>query len=251
MSSPQKKDRGGGGVIFGTLSFVIICAALVFGMSVFFRVSELAVTGAGRYSEQEIIEASGIEQGDNLMLINREAVERRIQSKLLYIGEVQVKRQLPTTIAIAVEESGGIAILETDGGLWLVDKSARLLEPCPQGERNKYMRIIGLSAVKPEAGVGISTPEEEKPNAALLQALLEAVAAAGLQADIATLDVQNPVNAEMDYLDGRFRVKLGSRDNLDYKLELLLEVVEKLEPGDRGIIDLSQDKRAQFSPFVE
>ena len=63
--------------------------------------------------------------------------------------------------------------------------------------------------------------------------------------------MQNPVNAEIDYLGGRFRVKLGGRDNLDYKLELLGEVVRKLEPEDRGVIDLSQDKRAQFSPFVE
>lgn len=249
MSSPQKKDRGG--FVFGTLSFVIICAALVFGMSVFFRVSDLNVTGAGRYSEQEIIEASGIEQGDNLMLINREAVERRIQSKLLYIGKVQVQRRLPTTLAIVVEESGGLALLETDSGLWLVDKSLRLLEPCPQGEMQKYIRISGLSAVKPEAGMQPGTPDEDKPKAALLQALLEAIAAAGLQGDIASLDVQNPVNAEMDYMDGRFRVKLGSRDSLDYKLELLGEVVEKLENGDRGIIDLSQDKRAQFSPFVD
>lgn len=250
MSSPQKKDRSGG-FVFGTLSFVIICAALVFGMSVFFRVSDLEVTGAGRYSEQEIIEASGIEQGDNLMLINREAVARRIQSKLLYIGEVQVKRQLPTTLAIVVEESGGLALLETDSGLWLIDKSMRLLEPCPQGELQNYIRIFGLSAVKPEAGAQPGTPDEDKPKAALLQALLEAVSVAGLPADIASLDVQNPVNAEMDYMDGRFRVKLGGRDNLDYKLELLREVVEKLEPEDRGVIDLSQDKRAQFSPFVE
>lgn len=249
MSGSQKKDRGG--LVFGTLSFVIICAALVFGMSVFFRVSDLSVTGAGRYSEQEIIEASGVEQGDNLMLINREAVARRIQSKLLYVGEVQVRRQLPTTLAILVEESGGLALLETDGGLWLVDKSMRLLEPCPQGELQNYIRISGLSAVKPEAGAQPGTPDEDKPKAALLKALLEAVSGAGLQADISGLDVQNPVNAEIDYLGGRFRVKLGGRDNLDYKLELLGEVVKKLEPEDRGVIDLSQDKRAQFSPFVE
>lgn len=249
MSGSQKKDRGG--FVFGTLSFVIICAALVFGMSVFFRVSDLSVTGAGRYSEQEIIEASGVEQGDNLMLINREAVARRIQSKLLYAGEVQVRRQLPTTLAILVEESGGLALLETDGGLWLVDRSMRLLEPCPQGELQNYIRISGLSAVKPEAGAQPGTPDEDKPKAALLKALLEAVSGAGLQADISGLDVQNPVNAEIDYLGGRFRVKLGGRDNLDYKLELLGEVVRKLEPEDRGVIDLSQDKRAQFSPFVE
>ena len=50
-------------------------------------------------------------------------------------------------------------------------------------------------------------------------------------------------------MDGRFTVKLGSNENLDYKFELLLGAIAKLDSGDTGTIDLSQDKKAQFSPF--
>ncbi len=52
MSAKKRKNRdnsnGGGGFIFGSVSFIIICAALVFAMSVFFRVSKIEVVGKGR-----------------------------------------------------------------------------------------------------------------------------------------------------------------------------------------------------------
>lgn len=254
MATRQKKKptaQGARSLVFSSLSFVVICAALLFGMSVFFRVSEIEVEGANRYSQQEIQEASGVKNGDSLMLLNRAAVAEAIQSKLLYLGGVRVTRKLPNTLVISVEESGGLAVIDTDSGLWLMDKSSRLLEPCPPGEIGNYIRIIGLGAVKPEAGKKANVAEDDKLKLDYLQPLLEAIAANELKPEIASLDLRNPVNVELDYQNGRFKVRLGGRDKLDYKLGLLREVAEKLEPEDRGVIDLSQDKRAQFSPGVE
>ena len=51
----------------------------------------------------------------------------------------------------------------------------------------------------------------------------------------------------MQYLD-RFRVRFGKDENLDSKLGMLAEVIANLEETDKGTIDLSQNKKAQFSP---
>jgi hypothetical protein len=46
-----------------------------------------------------------------------------------------------------------------------------------------------------------------------------------------------------------FTVKLGSGENTDYKLKLLLDVVaQKLDESDTGTIDLSTDQEAHFTP---
>lgn len=253
MSTRQKrkkqKDGGVRGFVFSSLSFVVICAALVFGMSVFFRVSNIEVTGADRYTQAEIVAASGIEDGDNLMFINRDAVAKRIYAKLIYIGEVTVRRKLPNTVVIELAESGAAAVLETDSGLWLIDRNCRLLERCKTQDTDSYIKVMGLSAVKPEEGAAISVSDEDKPKAAYLKGILNAFADQGITADVASLDLSNTLNVQFDYLDGRFTVKLGNSDNLDYKMELLVSVVQKLEAKDTGMIDLSQDKKAQFSPF--
>ncbi len=247
----RKKQKQGGarGFIFSSVSFIVICAALVFGMSVFFRVSKIEVVGADRYTQEEIIAASGIEDGDNLMLINRASVAQKIYSKLIYIGEVNVRRKLPNTIVIEINESDSIAVVESESGLWLIDNNCRLLEACATQDAENYIKVKGFSAVKPEMGEVVSVPEEDKPKVEFLSAILKAMTAKKMTGDVGSLDVSNPTSAEFEYLDGRFTVKLGRNENIDYKFELLLGVIAKLEAKDTGVVDLSQDKKAQFSPF--
>lgn len=250
MSSKQKinaKKDGGGGFFFSTLSFIAICAALVFGMSVFFRVSNIEVTGAKRYTESEIISASGIKNGDNLMFVNRASVAERIYSKLLYLGNVKVSRKLPNTIVIEVEESNTFAVVETDSGLWLIDKNCRLIEKCSPQEAETHIRISGVAGVKPQKGEILSAGEADKPKIQYLKEIMSAIDSYGMAGDISTVDVSNAANAEFLYL-GRFKIKLGGRENIEYKLEMLENVVSKLEPEEKGTIDLSKSKTAQFSP---
>jgi len=253
MVTRQKKKRqkqsGVRGFVFSSVSFIVICAALVFGMSVFFRVSNIEVTGADHYTQEEIIEASGIKDGDNLMFVNRSGVAQKIYAKLIYIGEVNVRRKLPNTVVIEVSESGSVAVIQSDSGLWLIDRNCRLLETCTTQDADSYIKVKGLSAVKPQKGEVITIADEDKPKAAFLSGILNAMSDRDMVASVHSLDLSNVTNAEFDYIDGRFTVKLGSNENIDYKFELLLGAIAKLELGDTGTIDLSQDKKAQFSPF--
>ena len=43
-------------------------------------------------------------------------------------------------------------------------------------------------------------------------------------------------------------MKLGANENLEYKLGLLVSAVEKLKENEYGVIDLSIDHQAHFSP---
>ncbi|MDR1131372.1 MAG: FtsQ-type POTRA domain-containing protein [Oscillospiraceae bacterium] len=246
----QKRQKDGSlrGFVFSSVSFVVICAALVFGMSVFFRVSNIEVIGADRYTAEEIAEASGIRNGDNLMLVNREAAAQSVYSELIYIGEVTVRRRLPNTVVVTVAESGPSAVVGTDSGFWLIDYNCRLLEPGKTQDTDSYIKIAGLSAVRPEAGATLGVADGDKPKAAFLKAILTAMNAKGLMREVGSIDLSNVLNAEFEYRSGRLRVQLGSNDDLDYKFGLLLSVIEKLDAQDTGTIDLSQEKKAQFRP---
>jgi cell division protein FtsQ len=250
-TSKEKKTKSkhvGSGFVFSTLSFIVICAALVFGMSVFFRVANIKVSGADHYTESEIIEASGIKTGDNLMLINRESVQNRISSKLIYIGTVTVSRALPNTVLINVSESGTIACVGTDSGLWLIDKNCKLLEQSDTANAATYIQISGVSGVKPEKGSVMSVSQEDQPKKKCLNDLLCALTDNNMLTDVNSIDVSNVTNVEFKYMN-RFTVKLGKDENFEYKFELLSGVVSKLESDKTGTIDLSQDKKAQFSPY--
>ena len=112
------------GALFAPLAFLIICAALVFAMSVFFRVSRITVTGNALYTEEEITTAAGIEKGDNLFFINRFSAIARIRARLPYIETVSIERALPNRVTITVSESRAIAYVTAETGCWVIDRAA-------------------------------------------------------------------------------------------------------------------------------
>lgn len=244
----KKKGKSSEGrPAFTALSFVIICVAIAFSISVFFRVSEIEVVGAEYYSAEEIIEASGIEKGDSLISLNGAAVEEKISGELLFAGNARVSKKIPDTVLITISESGASAAVKTDEGTWLIDNYCRLLEPAKGADRNNYVEVIGVSAVSPEAGRELSVPAEDKHKATYLKEILFALSEADMLGDVESIDVSNSANAEFTYLD-RFTVKLGQNENTSGKLEMLESAASEIKPAESGVFDLSEKKKASFKP---
>ncbi len=245
MSQPIRKKKKKN-VLYAPLSFLIICAALVFGLSVFFRVSGIEVQGNSLYTAEEIIEASGIESGDNLFFINRFSAVSRIHSKLPYVETARIDRSLPNKLVIVVAESKAIAYVGAEDGTWAIDRSCKLLGKAAGEDLNGLIRIEGLVPIAPEAGQVIAPGESESPKVNYLAAILSEIESLGLRDRITYIDINGIVNPFFDYL-GRFTVKLGADEDIEYKFQLLLSAVEALNEGDRGTLDLSIDKRAHLT----
>ena len=75
----------------GPMMFFLVIVAVIFVMSVFFRVSDIQVEGNTHYTDEEIIRAIDIEEGDNLFFFDRFAALSRVFAKLPYVEEVSVE----------------------------------------------------------------------------------------------------------------------------------------------------------------
>ena len=62
-----KRRRGRFSGLYKVLSILLVAAAVVLACVVFFRVNSVEVEGNVRYTAEDIIEASGIQIGDNLI----------------------------------------------------------------------------------------------------------------------------------------------------------------------------------------
>ena len=100
----RAKKRKKRGVLFAPLAFLLVIAALVLALSVFFRVAKVEVEGNERYTDEEIVDASGIEQGDNLFFINRFAAMSRINAKLPYVESAVINLEMPNRLKIETPE---------------------------------------------------------------------------------------------------------------------------------------------------
>ena len=81
------KRISAGSAAIGPAKFLLGCVVLIFLVSIFLQVGTIEVTGNSHYTAQEIIQAAGIEEGDNLFFINRFSAVSGIMAKLPVRGE--------------------------------------------------------------------------------------------------------------------------------------------------------------------
>lgn len=241
----RRKKRNN--VLFAPLMFIAVCAVLVFSLSVFFHVSEIEVEGNAVYSADEIISASEVEVGDNLVFLNRFAAVSRIYSKLSYIEEVNIRRELPSKVVIEVMESTSVAYITLDGQHWVMDKNGKLLGTATNDETLGLIQITGITLVEPLMGLEARVGEGDEGKLDYACEILSEILSRGLQGHILSLDMSDVMDAQLSYL-GRFDVHLGPQENTSHKFGMLLSAVSKMSDGDSGKLDLSIDDRAHYTP---
>ena len=229
------------------LIFLLICAALVLGMSVFFRVAKVEVVGNSIYTAEEVVEASGIGTGDNLFFINRFSAASRIFSKLPYVDKAKVTRALPNRVTITIQESSAMAYVQADDGYWVVDQNCKLLKSVTESELTGLARVDGITPVEPKVGEVLNAGEADAPKVTYLAAILGQLLTRDMASKVTVIDLSDASNPGFTY-DGRFTVRLGANENVEYKFGMLQSAVSQLTDSDAGTIDLSIDKRAHFSP---
>lgn len=242
----RKRRQGRFSFLYKILIFVAICGAIAVALALFFKVDTITVTGNSRYTANQIIEASGIETGDNMFFLNKYHASERITAALPYVETVRISRQLPDTLVVTVTECTAPAAVLQDGKLWLLSGDGKIVD-AKTGDGKQYAVVEGLTLLEPQVGADLQVPEEQQPSARLLLTLLGLLRDKDMLGDVQTIDLSDTASVVMRYLD-RFDVTFRWDADFDYKLDYLLAVVERLEVNEKGTIDMTQEGKASFIP---
>lgn len=137
------------------VTVLAVVIAIVMGISVFFKVENITVSGASRYTPWEIREASGIREGSQLLGINEAQISGRIISQLPYVGSVRVSIKLPDTVHIDIvemERQELYGILDQNDTWWLISGDGRVLQQTDSATVAGCTRIEGVKLQDPQVG---------------------------------------------------------------------------------------------------
>lgn len=243
--APRRKKKKNS--LVAPISFLLVCLAIVFALGVFFRVQTIEVRGAESYTQEEIIDASGIDIGDNLFFINRSSAASNIFSRKPFVEEASVERVLPSTIIINVEESRALAYVDWEGQTWMMTGGCKMLGSGTTEEIQGLTHVKNLTPTNVSAGEIMTTEGEESLKMTYVQELLQCMDNFGMTADVREIDIQNAANPTFEYLD-RFTVKMGPNENTEYKLRMLLSAIQQMDSNLMGTVDLSEGTAVHVSP---
>lgn len=270
---PFRKER----FFLQLLTVVAVVLALVFGLSIFFKVDkeqvlvsfQVAVDGEHKYSERDVVEASGIKDGEGLLSIRESEISGRILEKLPYITQVRVRIKLPDTVKIEVVETDVVYSAEAaDGTWWMIRADGKVLQKSNAADADQKTKIIGVKLDAPVVGAQAiayqpqaQQTEEEAEVAvpavlaadqlsAVLQ-ILTCLEANGIIGDAVSVDVTNLNGIELWYED-RYQVNLGDQINLNYKISAMKAAIDEMKSYQRGMLDVSFtviEDQVVYTPF--
>ena len=233
------------GVLYKLLTLVVVCAAAVLALTLFFKVESVEVTGNSRYSAQEIQDACGVSLGDNLYLLSKPDMVQRLHQQLPYIDEVRITRRLPNTLCVQVTEFSTVYAVEQEGTVWLLTSGGKIVETA--AERGDTPLIDGCELLAPSLGGDVSFALELQNRRESLFALLTALESAELTGDVRAIHLGDPTVLSMDYTES-FTVEMPYGADYPRLLRYLTLVIEELETNLTGVIDLTRDGEPHFRP---
>ena len=245
----------------GIVAAVVL--AIVIGLSVFFRVEHVVVYGNDAYSAWTIQEASGIENGQNLLTFGATRACGKIRTALPYVDTVRIGIKLPDTVNIYIEEFDVLyAIQSGEGEWWLMTSGGKMTEKIDSGRANNYTKVLGVEVESPMVGNQAKAVEELIPvtqettaegeteeteaiytvtgadrlKAALL--ILDALELNDIVGEAASINVQSLNNLELMY-GTRYQVKLGTSGDMENKISQMKAAITQLNEYQTGILDCS------------
>lgn len=239
-------------ILAGIIGFIIIavlCATL--SMTVLFNISTIKVAKAGSYyTEKDIISASGLDVGDNMLRTDFDSAADRIEQMLPYVLEAQIKKTASGNVTITVKDDTASLIFKAENGFAVADSEGKVLEILSE-KPEKSSLIIFTAAKKLNAVPGESIGFEDSTEADIFNSLTAALKNADLYDKITGIDISKHSNIKVEY-QGRMRIKLGDISDIDAKLEAAsktLEMENENNPNTIAEVNAVNPKKVYVNPL--
>lgn len=259
-------------------TIVAVVLALLLGVMIFFKVDKVTVhyklddvevSGTHKYGSWQIMEASGLEKGDNLLFVSASKIAGRITTKLPYIQEVRVEISLPDTVKIEIVEADVTYAIEAENGeWWLIDSGGKVLEQISAAQSKAVTKVLGVQVTDPAPGqsavaaepIPEETNEDGTPVPVVVHgseqlqiavSILQYLEANGILGEMASIDVSYVGDIQL-WLAERYQILLGDATQLDYKIAAMKMAIDQSGNYQSGILDVSfttWPDKVGYTPF--
>lgn len=227
----QQKRKRNLSLHYGTIALIVLVIFAILSTTVFFNIEAALVTGSSIYSPDEIIAASGIRGGDNMIRKNLGKAEEKITSELIYVEDAEITRKLPSSVEIVVTPCKETASLENEDGFIIVSGMGKILRFSEAPAEDTQIFYGADPAEGLETGMIFASADEKKT-----EVIFELMSKgdSSFVSKVTSFDVSDRLNISCVY-DNRIDVELGVISEIDYKFRSANEILTtRISPDSEG-----------------
>jgi len=204
----------------------VALAAVIVLRSPVLDVDEVTVTGAERLDAEQLREVAGIGIGRPILLADLDGAADALAA-LPWVAEVEVTRDLPGTVSVAIRERRPAAVVAGDGRAVVVDRDGRVLDDAG-AVTGPHVEVVAATA--PPAPGGAIAPE--------LRTAVDLAGRLRTNPAGAVARVRTEPALALELVEGGV-VELGDERDLDAKVEAFRTVYARVDRTCLARLDLS------------
>ncbi|MCM1054316.1 MAG: FtsQ-type POTRA domain-containing protein [Bacteroides sp.] len=250
----RKRKKHGSYVLYYFLCGIVAAVVVaVLSSTVLFNISVFEIVGETMYTDEEIVSACGISEGDNLLRIDVGSAEEKIVSELVYIDAVKIGRGFPNKLIITAEPARPAANFLVSGKYYLISEIGRLLEISDKPADCPIVKGYVLDPEKeaePETKtvIGGKLAEDDEKRVAAANSIIGYMEQYGLDKE-SVIDLTDTLNIKITY-DSRIEMELGTTAAMDEKIyNASLLVKNEITENEKCVLILTNPNRVPKRPI--
>ena len=233
----------------------VIAAGIYLTVTMLFKINTIevrtadgVVSEAGGYTSEQILQALGVQKEENIFSFDPAAKAAALEKVFPMLEDIRVERDYPSTVVVRVAEAQPAYAMQTAKG-WLTLSAGLKILAADSAQPTGLPTLYGGEPVFSDPGEQLcfeeetpadSTASESASDAAsasaaveeeagdkrleALSTLLTALDTVGMRGDVTRIEFADPEEMAFLYQD-RISVRLGTLNELDYKLKLARHVL--------------------------
>ena len=233
----------------------VIAAGIYLTVTMLFKINTIevrtadgVVSEAGGYTSEQILQALGVQKEENIFSFDPAAKAAALEKVFPMLEDIRVERDYPSTVVVRVAEAQPAYAMQTAKG-WLTLSAGLKILAADSAQPTGLPTLYGGEPIFSDPGEQLcfeeetpadSTASESTSDAAsasaaveeeagdkrleALSTLLTALDTVGMRGDVTRIEFADPEEMAFLYQD-RISVRLGTLNELDYKLKLARHVL--------------------------
>ena len=257
LNKRRRKARVKRRLIFiGLVLSVILCVVF---FAPIFSIDKFVIEGNEVVSNEEILSATGASVGDNMFLTNMRGLKADVE-KIPYVRSAKIVGSLKTptdenpaggwgncSLRIEIEEETPYLYIISESGYIYLNSEGRILEITNITKEGINLKLI--TPLRDDFEVGDNYFKNDKNNLGKYIAIIKEIEDNNMMEGVRDIIIDS--NGDISVHIKALNVVFGTAENLDYKMNMVIQAITELGENPRGTLDVTRGSKIYYSTDSE
>lgn len=211
-------------VKWATLILLLIGGGIGFLLSSFFNIKKIEIVGNNKLTRDEAISLSQIEIEENTFKLSKNKIEKNIKQNA-YVESVKIKRNLPSTILIEIEERVPTYMITFANAYAYINNQGYFVEISK--EKLELPIITGYATKEEDIQLGERLCTEDLQKLDDILQIMKAVESNEIANIVTKINISDKQDYVLELKSEKKTVHVGDTSNLSTKMLYIKEIIEQ------------------------